>query len=193
MKPPRFGQGCPRPPLPRCSPDLVGVRLDGEGSVDREHLEEEGQASLEGVLHLRSQAGGVVGDPLAQRLLGDAVIPDDGVAPGVGAHPELWETDGRTDRPLSQAAMGMTWAFLQAAWPQRQWRQPRQLPRGLSHAGLLQASPPLLPEQPCSPRGLQGTGEGQGSCILGCGVVRAASRWDGCGNGTDAGMGWMGR
>lgn len=89
--------GAASAPPPRGSPYLVGVRLDGEGCVDRQHLEEEGQAALEGVLHLRPQADRVVGDPLAQGLLGDAVIPDDGIAPGMRAHPELWETDRQTD------------------------------------------------------------------------------------------------
>lgn len=49
--------------------------------------------TLEGVLHLCPQAGGVVSNPLAQGFLRNAVITDDGITPGMRSHPELWETD----------------------------------------------------------------------------------------------------
>lgn len=68
-----------------------GVGLYGQSRIDREHFEEEGQLALEGVFHLGAQAGGEVGDPLAQRGLRDPVVLDLGVAFRVGAHPQLEE------------------------------------------------------------------------------------------------------
>lgn len=74
----------------------VGVGLYGQGGVDRQDLEEEGQLTLEGVFDLGAQAAGEVGDPLAQRGLCDAVVFYLGVAFWVGAHPQL-EGQAHTD------------------------------------------------------------------------------------------------
>lgn len=74
------------------------MSLDGQRSVDRQHLEEEGQLAMEGVLDLGAQARGAAGDPLAQRGLGDAVVFDLGVALRVCAHPQLEETEDSEER-----------------------------------------------------------------------------------------------
>lgn len=67
------------------------VSLDGQRCVDRQHLEEEGQLAMEGVLNLCTQARRAAGDPLAQRGLGNAVVFDLGVALRMCAHPQLEE------------------------------------------------------------------------------------------------------
>lgn len=66
--------------------------LDGQSRVDRQDLEEEGQLTVERVFDFGAEAGGVVGNPLAQCCLGDAVVFDLGVAFWVSAHPQLEET-----------------------------------------------------------------------------------------------------
>lgn len=66
---------------------LVGVSLDGEGGADGQHLEEEGQAAAKGIAHLGAQAGGVFGQPGAQRLRRVTAIQHLGVTAGMGAHP----------------------------------------------------------------------------------------------------------
>lgn len=66
--------------------------LYGQGCVDREDFEEEGQLSLEGVLDLGAQAGREVGDPLAQRGLRDPVVFNLGVTFWVSPHPQLEQT-----------------------------------------------------------------------------------------------------
>lgn len=67
------------------------MSLDGQCCVDRQHLEEEGQLAMEGVLDLCTQARRAAGDPLAQCGLGDAVVFDLGIALWVCAHPQLEE------------------------------------------------------------------------------------------------------
>ena len=66
--------------------------LYGQSRIDRQDFEEEGQLTLECVFHLGAQAGGEVGDPLAQRGLRDPVVFDLGIAFWVGTHPQLEET-----------------------------------------------------------------------------------------------------
>lgn len=87
----------------------VGVSLDGQGRVDRQDLEEEGQLTLEGVLDLGSQAGGGPGDPLTQRGLAHSVVLNLSVTFGVSPHPQLQtgrqrssgtvESDSHPDKP----------------------------------------------------------------------------------------------
>lgn len=66
--------------------------LDGQSHVDRQDLEEEGQLTVERVFDFGAEASRVVGNPLAQCCLGDAVVFDLGVAFRVSAHPQLEET-----------------------------------------------------------------------------------------------------
>lgn len=66
--------------------------LYGQGRVDRQDFEEEGQLTLEGVFDLGAEAGREVGDPLAQRGLCDPVVFNLGITFRVGAHPQLEET-----------------------------------------------------------------------------------------------------
>lgn len=70
----------------------VRVGLYGQGCVDRQDLEEEGQLALEGVFDLGAQAGREVGDPLAQRGLCNPVVFNLGITFGVSTHPQLQET-----------------------------------------------------------------------------------------------------
>lgn len=70
----------------------VGVGLYGQSCIDREHFKEEGQLSLEGVFDLGAQAGGEVGDPLAQRGLCNPVVFDLRITFWVSTHPQLEET-----------------------------------------------------------------------------------------------------
>lgn len=78
------------------------MSLDGQCRVDRQHLEEEGQLAMEGVLDLCAQARRAAGDPLTQRGLGNAVVFDLGVALRVCAHPQLEET-GDSEGRVRQA------------------------------------------------------------------------------------------
>lgn len=74
----------------------VGVGLYGQGCIDREDFEEEGQLTLEGVFDLGAQASREVGDPLAQCGLCDPVVFNLGIPFWVGTHPQLEETAGIT-------------------------------------------------------------------------------------------------
>lgn len=79
---------------------LVGVGLYGQSRIDRKDFEKERQLTLKGVLHLGTQAGWVVGDPLAQGGLWDPVVFNLGIAFRVGTHPQLEKKTSMTSRSL---------------------------------------------------------------------------------------------
>lgn len=72
-----------------CSSHLVGVGLNRQGRVDRQHLEQEGKLALEGVFDFGSQAAWEVSNPLAQGGLAYPVVLDLSIGFRVGAHPQL--------------------------------------------------------------------------------------------------------
>ena len=67
----------------------VGMGLNRQGCVDRQHFEEEGQLASEGVFDFGSQAAWALSNPLAQGGLACTVVLDLRIGFRVGPHPQL--------------------------------------------------------------------------------------------------------